>query len=87
MSEQEKQIFRSWWRDNTSADFMYAFDAFIDLSIVVFSIVISNIKKRWIIIDFDELWVKLSIKEKTCKIEIYWKNRDCWAPTAFWMSN
>ena len=42
-----------------SADFMFAFDDFVDLSIVVFSIEISNIKKRWITIDFDVLWSEI----------------------------
>ena len=36
-------------------DFVYDFDDFDDLSIIVSFIAINNIKKRWIIIDFDEL--------------------------------
>src|SRR5436309_7701600 len=45
-----------------NADFICAFDDFVDLSTVVFYIAISNIKKRWSTIDFDEFWS--SIKEK-----------------------
>ena len=42
------------WQDE-GIDFVCDFDDFVDLSIVVFFIAINNIKKRWIIIDFDEL--------------------------------
>jgi len=38
-----------------SADLSCAFDDFVDLSVVVFSIAISNIKRSWITIDFSEL--------------------------------
>ena len=42
-----------------NADFICAFDDFVDLSIVVFYIAISNIKKRWSTIDFDEFWSEI----------------------------
>ena len=42
------------WR-HIKCDFVCDFDDFDDLSIVVSSISINNIKKRWITIDFDEL--------------------------------
>ena len=42
------------WR-HIKRDFVCDFDDFDDLSIVVSSIAINNIKKRWITIDFDEL--------------------------------
>ena len=42
------------WQDE-GIDFVCDFEDFVDLSIVVFSIAINKIKKRWIIIDFDEL--------------------------------
>ena len=36
--------------------FESAFDDFVDLSIVVSSIANNNVRNRWIIRDFDELW-------------------------------
>src|SRR5437667_12855543 len=58
---------------------MCAFDDFVDLSIVVFSIAISNIKKRWITIDFDELWseekVILAMMNKPAKPRCAGKTR------------
>ena len=70
---------------------MCAFDDFVDLSIVVFSIAISNIKKRWITIDFDELWSEIvnwrksdsCNDEQTRKTAVCWKNQGCWALTTF----
>jgi len=40
---------------HTKHDFICNFDDFDDLNIVVSSIAINNIKKRWITIDFDEI--------------------------------
>ena len=45
--------FMTW--QGESADFMCDFNDFINLSIVVSSIAINNIKSRWITIDFDKL--------------------------------
>lgn len=47
-----------------SADFMCAFDDFVDLSILVFSIVISNIKKDGLPLISMNFGVKSSIEEK-----------------------
>jgi len=46
------------WQDE-SADLTCDFDDFVNLSIVVCSSAINNIKKRWITTDFNELWGKV----------------------------
>jgi len=38
-----------------NADFIFDFDDFVDLSIVVSSVAINNIKRRWITLESDEL--------------------------------
>jgi hypothetical protein len=42
-------------RRDIKSDFVRDFDGFDDLSTVVSSIAINDIKKRWITIDFDEI--------------------------------
>ena len=41
------------------------FDDFINLSIVVCSNAINDIKKKWITIDFNELWGEIVIEKKS----------------------
>jgi hypothetical protein len=54
--ESEDKIFQELTTcQGESVDFMCDFDDFYDLSIVVYSDVINNIKDRWITSDFDEL--------------------------------
>ena len=46
---------RLTWRYE-NADFMCDFDDFVDLSMIMSSVAINNVKRRWITLDFDELW-------------------------------
>ena len=41
------------------------FDDFINLSIIVYSSAINDIKKRWITTDFNELWGEIVIEKKS----------------------
>ena len=45
---------RTW--QSEEYDFVLEFDDFVDLSIIVSSIANNNVRNRWIICDFDELW-------------------------------
>ena len=61
-----------------NTDFICDFDDFVDLSIVVFSIAINNIKKRWIIIDFDELWDEIVDWKKVTLDQVNHNRRWWW---------
>ena len=52
-------------RQNKEIDFVCDFDDFVDLSIVVCSSAINNIKNRWIPYDFDELWSEIVDSRKS----------------------
>lgn len=46
------RLFRGWWQPDAER---FDFDDFVDLSIIVGSSAINNIKNRWITCDFDDL--------------------------------
>ena len=63
-----------------SVNFMSDFDDFVDLSILVPSTAINNIKKGWITIDFDELWGGfglLKVSELFCRLQIVKRKWRC----------